>query len=90
MHNNYYLITQLYQALQEKLRAATLTACFSQSKEELILEFLSSQGEAFYIRAHFRSNFSCVSFPQSFSRAKKNSIDIFPELIDQKVSFLQG
>ena len=90
MHNNYYLITQLQKAIHKKLIGARLVACFSQSKEELILQFITIDDHDFIIRAHLRSNFSSLSFPDSFARARKNSIDIFPNLIGQTVLSIQG
>lgn len=42
--------------------------------------------EDFFIRALLRPDFSCLSFPQRLHRAKRNSIDIFPEAVGKKVT----
>ncbi|MEO1652238.1 MAG: NFACT RNA binding domain-containing protein [Bacteroidota bacterium] len=59
----------------------TLMTCFSQSKDELILGF-ARQGEDLYMQAHLKSDFAALSFPDNFFRAKRNSVDLFPELIE--------
>ena len=40
----------------------------------------------FYIRADLRASFSCLSFPDYFHRAKKNSIDLFHSIVGLSVS----
>ncbi|HEY5825837.1 MAG TPA: NFACT RNA binding domain-containing protein [Cyclobacteriaceae bacterium] len=61
-----------------------MVSCFSQSKDELILEFNNVQ-QSFFIKASLTSEFSCLSFPEIFSRARKNSIDLFNEALIKKV-----
>ena len=39
-----------------------------------------------FIRAHLHGTFSCLYFPQSHIRAKKNTAEIFPEIIGQEVT----
>ena len=84
MHNNYYFLKHLSTALATKLTGYTLVSCFSQNKEELILEFNNSK-DSFFIKASLQPSFCCLSFPASFNRAKKNSIDLFNEIILKKV-----
>ncbi len=83
MHNNYYFFKQLVPALIAKLTGATLSNCFSQNKNELILEFILTNQEHFFIKASLESQFSCLSFPTNYHRAKRNSVNIF-ELIRGK------
>lgn len=85
MHNNYYFLKQLVPALETQLKWSVLTACFSQNKDELILEFQKEANSFFYIKAYQKSDFSCLSFPNQFHRARKNSIDLFGTLLGQKV-----
>ena len=84
MHNNYHFFQYLVPKLQEKLLSKELFTCYSQNKDELILSFADAQ-ESFYIKATLDSQFSCLSFPEDFARAKKNSINLFDELILKKV-----
>ncbi len=63
----------------------TLVSCFSQNKEELIIE-LNDSKTSFLIKASLQSGFCCLSFPSEFNRARKNSVDLFPSLILKKVT----
>ena len=84
MHNNFYFLRQLSDSLRAKLIGFTVVSCFSQNKEELILE-LNNERESFFIKASLQPNFCCLCFPKSFNRAKKNSIDLFNEVLIKKV-----
>lgn len=61
-----------------------ISACYSQSKDELIIRF-ETHSEPFHIKASLESSFSCLSFPNVFHRARKNSIDLFPGIIGHRV-----
>jgi predicted ribosome quality control (RQC) complex YloA/Tae2 family protein len=63
-------------------------ACFSQNKDELIIAFTKGPAE-FWIRADLKNQFSCLGFPNDFRRARKNSADIFPEIIGRIVTGIQ-
>ena len=84
MHNNFYFLRQLGKALESKLSGSVVSECFSQSKDELLVRF-EIDAESFLIRASLLPAFSCLSFPQSFQRARKNSVDLFPEIIGRRV-----
>jgi len=84
VHLNYYFLRQLSAALHERICGFTIVSCFSQSKDELILE-LNDTHQSFFIRANLSASFSVLSFPEKFQRAKKNSIDLFEEIILKKV-----
>lgn len=101
MHNNYYFISHLSKAIAQKLhcpwslsfndkrnppdtQTMELAECFSQDKDELVLGFCNTS-EEFYIRAVLGQSFASLSFPPDFQRAKKNTVDLFSELIGRKV-----
>jgi predicted ribosome quality control (RQC) complex YloA/Tae2 family protein len=84
VHNNYYFLRQLSKALDLKLQGTVISECFSQNKEELVIRF-ETRDEPFLIKASLQSNFSCLSFPQLFHRAKKNSVDLFDAIIGLRV-----
>lgn len=84
MHNNYYLLRKLSAELEKSLAGVVVSECFSQSKDELIIRF-ETQTKPLYIKASLQSAFSCLSFPEEFNRARKNSIDLFQELIGLRV-----
>ncbi len=80
MHNNFYFLRQLALLLDARLRGFTLVSCFSQDKDELVLEF-NNGTTSFFIKASLRPELQCLSFPSTFHRARKNSIDLFPEIL---------
>ncbi len=84
MHNNYYFLRQLSFELGKRLSGYSLVSCFSQNKDELVLEFNNSK-QSFFIKADLQPDFQCLSFPEKFSRARKNSIDLFSDSLMQKV-----
>lgn len=84
MHNNYYFLRQLSNSLNPVLHHAVISECFSQSKNELIIRFETHKG-SFFIRANLQATLSCLSFTDNFNRARKNSVDLFPVLIGQRV-----
>ncbi|HET8858998.1 NFACT RNA binding domain-containing protein [Marivirga sp.] len=88
MHNNYYVFQQLSAELEAKISNTTLSACFSQSKDELILTFGPAE-EEFYLKASLLPEFSCLSFPNQFARTKSNSIDLFTDFTGKKVQSIE-
>ena len=90
MHNNYYLIRQLVPALQNLLAGATLADSFSQNKDELILRFVCTNKREFHIISHLDPKFTCLTFPPVFHKAKKNTAQIFKELINKKATEIVG
>lgn len=84
MHNSYFLLEQLSEELNSQLQGFSIVSCFSQAKDELVIE-LNNKTKSFFIKAHLQPDFCCLSFPTSFNRARKNSIDLFPEVILKEV-----
>jgi predicted ribosome quality control (RQC) complex YloA/Tae2 family protein len=65
-----------------------ISECFSQNKEELIIRF-ETRTDPFFIKASLLASFSCLSFPENFQRARRNSVDLFGELIGQRVESIR-
>lgn len=87
MFHNYFFLKRLAPELEHELKGLTLLECFSQNKDELILGFGRREDEKeFYIRANLDPNISLLSFPEVFARAGKNSVDLFPKLLDKEVT----
>ncbi len=84
MHNNYFFLKVLAPELDLKLGGKQLVSCYSQEKDELMLIFADSR-EEFIIRAHLQPAFSCLYFPSQNSRARRNTIDLFSEILHKKV-----
>ncbi len=80
MHNNYYFLRQLSTALEKSIAGTVVSECFSQNKDELVIRF-ETNTKPFFIKACLQSEFCCLSFPDEFSRARKNSVDLFESLI---------
>jgi len=80
VHNNYYLLRQLSVELEKKLIGFRVVSCFSQNKDELVLE-LNDSRSSFFIKANLAPAACCLSFPDEFRRARKNSVDLFGEVI---------
>ena len=89
MHHNYYFLKQLVAQLQATLPAYELATCFSQNKDELILGMCHPQKPDFYLRAHLQADFACLNTLDDFQRARKNTIELFVELIGKKLLLVQ-
>jgi predicted ribosome quality control (RQC) complex YloA/Tae2 family protein len=85
MHNNFHFLRLLVHALHKRLNGSVVSECFSQNKDELIIRF-ETRDKPFFIKASLDPEFPCLSFPKDFNRARKNSIDLFPVLIGQRVT----
>lgn len=91
MHQNYYFLKKLAPRLNEILSGKILVETFSQEKDELILVFADSilddsLQNPFFIKATLRSNFTCLSFPDKFDRARRNSVNLFTEFYEQTIA----
>jgi predicted ribosome quality control (RQC) complex YloA/Tae2 family protein len=84
MHNSYFLLSHLSRELNDELHGFSIVSCFSQSKDELVIEF-NNERRSFFLKAHLQPDFCCLSFPTSFNRARKNSVDLFSEVILKSV-----
>ena len=84
MHNNFYFLRQLSSKLTERILGYSIVSCFSQNKDELIIE-LNNSKDSFFIKANLSGTFSCLSFPEEFHRARKNSVDLFKETVLKKI-----
>lgn len=84
MHLTYHFLRFLAPVLSDSFSGNTIVACFSQSKDELILETEGPEGTLF-IRAHLLPPQVYLSFPSQFNRAKRNSVSLFEGLIGDQI-----
>ena len=84
MFHNYFFLKRLAKGLDRLLKGKELLECFSQNKDELILGFTNDQ-QAIYIRANLIPQIGLLQIVDDFKRARKNSVDIFNQLIGAKV-----
>lgn len=88
MHNNYYFLRQLTKQLADTLAGFTLDSCYSQSKNELSMQFIKADA-SINIKAHLQPDFSCLFFPAELSRARRNSVDLFQEAKGLQISGIE-
>jgi predicted ribosome quality control (RQC) complex YloA/Tae2 family protein len=86
MHTNYYFLRQLAPALTAQLRGYHVASCFSQEKDELVIGLLSETGAEFWLKAQLGAAFPALALPESFHRARQNSVDLLPELLGRTVA----
>jgi predicted ribosome quality control (RQC) complex YloA/Tae2 family protein len=84
VHNNFYFLRQLSASLDLTLKGTVISECFSQNKDELIIRF-ETQTKPFFIKASLISSFANLSFPDAFQRARKNSVNLFDEMIGRRI-----
>ncbi|MBD8487621.1 DUF814 domain-containing protein [Echinicola sp. CAU 1574] len=89
MHLNYHFLKFLCPELDTLLANKDLVVCFSQNKDELVMGFTDDISEV-YIRANLNPSNTCLSFPDEYKRSKKNSADIFQEIIGDSVKSIQA
>ncbi|MBB3838419.1 putative ribosome quality control (RQC) complex YloA/Tae2 family protein [Runella defluvii] len=90
MYQNYHFLRQLSQALRPLVVGLKFMECFSQEKDELVIVLAHARGKnnyyrPFFLRATLRPDFACLHFPEDFSRARHNSVDLFETLYDLEV-----
>lgn len=86
MHLNYHFFCFLCPALASQVISGVVSACFSQSKDELVIAIDRENKQTFFIVAHLLPAASCLYFPSEFKRSKKNNVTLFPDLLGEKVS----
>ncbi len=84
MHLNYHFLKFLCPELEKAFSGKEILACFSQSKDELIFQTSDENGER-CIRAHLLPPQVYLSFPDGFPRAKRNSVNLFSEIIGDTI-----
>src|SRR5690606_30605056 len=70
--------------LRPALTGTIASECFSQNKDELVIRF-ETNDDPFFLKASLGGGLSHLSFPSSFQRARKNSIDLFENFIGYRV-----
>ncbi|WP_338814474.1 NFACT RNA binding domain-containing protein [Bernardetia sp. Wsw4-3y2] len=91
MQNNYYFIRSLSNELSKQIIGFEIATIFSQNKDELLIGLIDNDNPEteFWIRATFTPELTTLSFPQSFARAKRNSIDLFDSIIGKKITSIR-
>jgi predicted ribosome quality control (RQC) complex YloA/Tae2 family protein len=90
VHTNYYFLRQLAPALTAQLRGYRVANCFSQEKDELVIGLLSDAGAEFWLKAQLGAAFPALALPESFHRARQNSVDLLPELLGRTLASVEA
>ena len=85
MHCSYFVLRHLGAELHSLLEGSRLVSCYSQEKDELILQFVKHDQE-YFIHTVQRPDFSIIRVPLELRRAKKNSISLFQQVENCRVS----
>lgn len=85
MHNNFFFLAKLTERLRPLLTGTLISECFSQNKDELVFRF-ETHDEPFFLKASLGGGLSHLSFPTTFQRARKNSVDLFDDIIGYRVT----
>ena len=90
MQNNYYFLRQLTKEIETKIVGLKLMECFSQEKDELVFGFAAARGKnrnykEFFMKTVVFPDFSALYFTDKFERARRNSVDLFEQLMDLEV-----
>lgn len=84
--------------MHSELAGKVFVEAFSQQKDELIIIFAEQTQDEdpegalekpFFIKATLTSSFSCLSFPDRFDRARRNSINLFNDFERDEVAFVK-
>ena len=84
MHLNHYFITAIVAELKPQLVGSWLVEAFSQEKDELIFAF-AKEGQDVYMKCRIGPGLQTLTFQNEFHRARKNSADLFKEVLELQV-----
>ncbi|MBC8085067.1 MAG: DUF814 domain-containing protein, partial [Hymenobacter sp.] len=68
-----------------QLAGYQIVTCFSQEKDELVIGLTNGTAE-FWLRAQLSATFTVLALPETFHRARANSVDLLPDLPGQEVA----
>ncbi|WP_167851972.1 NFACT RNA binding domain-containing protein [Hymenobacter elongatus] len=85
MHNNHYFLRLLAPALSQLLAGFQVATCFSQEKDELVIG-LTNGGAELWLKAQLAAAFPVLALPETFHRARANSVDLLPGLLGKIVA----
>ena len=81
MQFHYHTLQHLADWLNQHFRGERLLTAFSQNKNELVLGFAEEK----FLRVGCHTPLTYIVPVKAFSRARKNVVDLFPDLLDQEL-----
>ena len=85
MPSNHYFLRQLAPALTRQLAGSRVATCFSQEKDELVMGLTNETAE-FWLKITLAAAGTLLALPETFHRARQNSVDLLPGLLGQQVA----
>jgi predicted ribosome quality control (RQC) complex YloA/Tae2 family protein len=85
VHTNHYFLKKLVQEISQNFANQQIEACFSQEKDELVFAIVNNNEAESFLKCIVTPEFSCLFFVENYSRARKNSVDLWPEIIGLKI-----
>ncbi|QQS37927.1 MAG: DUF814 domain-containing protein [Ignavibacteriales bacterium] len=85
MIKNYFVLNRLAIELDELLSGAKPVSIFTQEKDRVVIEF-RNQNQTAFVEFCVNPTLPFILLKNDFRRAKKNTIDLFPQLIDTKLN----
>ena len=86
MQFHYHTLHHLAQWMNQHLRGVEVEAAFSQNRNELILGFADDQ----FLRIGCHTPLTYLVPVEGYARARKNVVDLFPELPGQRLSHTEA
>ena len=84
MFTNWLTYRSVARSLQADLVGARFAACYTQEKNELIF-ILEAQRGAYHLQFSAQPRFAYLIHRQEISRARKNSVGLFPEVLGKEI-----
>lgn len=82
MYKSYFFLNRLVLELQSLLIEKTIISCFSQEKDKLIIQ---TNSDEVWIEVSVNHNEPFINIKSKYSRARKNTIDLFETLNNAKI-----
>ncbi|MBT9394467.1 DUF814 domain-containing protein [Hymenobacter sp. NST-14] len=90
MPANYYFLRQLAPALTRRLAGYRVATCFTQDKDELVIGLTNEAAEEFWLKFTLAAAGTLLALPETFHRARQNSVDLLPGLLGQEVTLVKA
>ncbi len=84
MIKNYFFLNKFIEEANNLLQESIVVSVFSQEKDKLVTE-LRKNGTDFYLEISVNPGFPYITIKRKFNRAKKNTIDFFPNCLSAKL-----
>jgi predicted ribosome quality control (RQC) complex YloA/Tae2 family protein len=88
MIKNYFLLNRFVIDAEEVINGAAIADIFSQERDKLIIQLVKDEEEHF-LEMYVNPGQPYINLREKYSRAKKNTINLFPEFINKKIESVE-